>query len=470
MARPLARAPIAAGVGYVAGKTIGGYAGSGLAMRHNQADQREYNLKHPVTKYAENMTVAERRKMSRKKRIAALSSTTTGVLGLGALGALALKRPKLQTGLLTSGAAISGANNLNFAGVLRREAKAQDPDKHVKKMAPRIVYHGTNKEAARTIRYTGKLRAGRSSQRNEVYVSPHKKIAAAYAGRRVAGKNEATDEARRILAERKQQHGGPGHVVRMWAVGPSSEPEHRGAVRAFAGSAYHPNNVHVATTRTVPTLSRLAEDTNRKSFGVPVVKADVKHMAWHSGGSACGMISAPKHRLTTQWSRVTCHGCRKARWLFGKADRREPLSRMRADQAAQIVRRHGDAGPLPSNLSRPERMQAYEARYVHAGGHKAEHWQRRADRADKVKVAGLAGATAGGAAIMALRHPRLAARLGHRAHAARHAADTATIGAATVSGAGELYAGHARRRRASYSNSKAGVAASALRRMRDYAA
>lgn len=151
-----------------------------------------------------------------------------------------------------------------------------------------------------------------------------------------------------------------------------------------------------------------------------------------------------------------------------KADSRQPLTRMREDQAHQLVRRYGHSGPLPKELTRQQRMDAYAARYVHAGGHKAEHYQRRADAADRVKTGALAGATAGGAAMLALKHRRIAAALGRHADRAKHAVDAATIGAATAGGAAELYAGHARRRRSSYSNSKAGVAASALRRMQDY--
>lgn len=136
--------------------------------------------------------------------------------------------------------------------------------------------------------------------------------------------------------------------------------------------------------------------------------------------------------------------------------------------AKRLVGRHGLTGPLPSGLGREQRMAAYEARYVSAGGHKAERWQRRALRADKVKNVGLGVATAGGAAWLAGRTHAGAATLRRLGPRAAHHAETAAGAGAVVGGAGELYAGHSRRKRSSYASAPAGVAASALRRMRDY--
>lgn len=165
---------------------------------------------------------------------------------------------------------------------------------------------------------------------------------------------------------------------------------------------------------------------------------------------------------------------------YAKRDDRTPLKTSVSEtDAKHLVERHGLKGPLPKELDRNQRMAAYEARYVTAGGKKAEHWQRRAQRADKVKTAGLAGATAGGAAWFASRG-RLGRHLGQAVHAKApglrrldakkiaHHAETVVGASAVAGGAGELYAGHARRKRSSYASAPAGVAASALRRMQAY--
>ncbi len=145
--------------------------------------------------------------------------------------------------------------------------------------------------------------------------------------------------------------------------------------------------------------------------------------------------------------------------------KREPLkTSVSEDDARKLVDRHGLKGPLPKNLDREQKMAAYEARYVSAGGRKAEKWDRRARTADKIKTGGLAVATAGGAGWLATRG-RLKAKLPSRA---AHHAETIAGAGAVAGGAGELYAGHARRKRSSYASAPAGVAASALRRMRDY--
>lgn len=127
--------------------------------------------------------------------------------------------------------------------------------------------------------------------------------------------------------------------------------------------------------------------------------------------------------------------------------------------ADKLVGQYGDRGPLPKTLPRNERMRAYEARYVHAGGPKGEKWQGRANNADKVTGAGVA--VGAGAALTELathrRWPKAATRSNRTALAAGGAA-----------GISELYHRHAEHRARSYSHSRAGVAASALRRMRAY--
>ena len=143
----------------------------------------------------------------------------------------------------------------------------------------------------------------------------------------------------------------------------------------------------------------------------------------------------------------------------------EPLkTSVSEDDARKLVARHGLKGPLPKTLDRNQRMAAYEARYVSAGGRKAEKWQHRAQTADKVKTAGLGVATVGGAGWLATRG-KLKSKL---SPAFAHHAETVAGAGAVAGGAGELYAGHARRKRSSYASAPAGVAASALRRMQGY--
>lgn len=145
------------------------------------------------------------------------------------------------------------------------------------------------------------------------------------------------------------------------------------------------------------------------------------------------------------------------------------------DDAKRLVERHGLKGPLPKELTREQKMAAYEARYVSSGGRKAEKWQHRAVRADKAKNAGLAGATIGSALWTAGRvarggkTPAARAVVRHLSHPRlNRAAETAIGASATIGGAGELYASHARRKRSSYASAPGGVAASALRRMQGY--
>jgi len=140
-------------------------------------------------------------------------------------------------------------------------------------------------------------------------------------------------------------------------------------------------------------------------------------------------------------------------------------------QAHELARRYDTRGTLPKDLDRNERMKAYEARYIAAGGKKSEKWQRRAASAEVGRNIGLAGATASAAALLAGRGKRTG-RLIAKAPVLRkinpHHAETAALASAAGGGASELYGEHARSRRASYAHSPAGVAGSALSRMRAY--
>lgn len=129
--------------------------------------------------------------------------------------------------------------------------------------------------------------------------------------------------------------------------------------------------------------------------------------------------------------------------------------------AHRLAQRYDTRGPLPKTLSREQKMKAYEARYIAAGGRQGEKWKRRADRAEVGRNIGLTGATLAGAALLAHKAPGLR-------RVARHHLEHAAVAAGTFGGASELYGEHARSRRASYQNSPAGVAGSALTRMQAY--
>jgi hypothetical protein len=144
---------------------------------------------------------------------------------------------------------------------------------------------------------------------------------------------------------------------------------------------------------------------------------------------------------------------------------------MSEHEAHQVARQYDTRGPLPKGLSREQKMKAYEGRYIAAGGKKGERWKKRADRAEVGRNAGLVGATTSAAALLAARGkktgPKLAANRITR-HATPHRLETAALGSALGGGWSELYGEHARSRRASYANSPAGVAGSALTRMQAY--
>lgn len=140
-------------------------------------------------------------------------------------------------------------------------------------------------------------------------------------------------------------------------------------------------------------------------------------------------------------------------------------------EAKRIAARYDTKGPLPKTLSRDERMKAYEGRYVASGGRKAEKWKRRANAAEVGRNVGLVGATTSAAALLASRGKRTGPAMASRKvlrHVTPHRTESAALGSALGGGWSELYGEHARSRRASYQNSPAGVAGSALSRMQAY--
>ena len=108
--------------------------------------------------------------------------------------------------------------------------------------------------------------------------------------------------------------------------------------------------------------------------------------------------------------------------------KRDSLEIKHKDEHPRLLARYGDKGPLPSKLDRETKMKAYEARYVAHGGDKADKYGRRAEAAEGVRNAGLAGATVGGAAWLAARTKpgkRVAGRVAPRV---KHMADTMAVG------------------------------------------
>lgn len=140
-------------------------------------------------------------------------------------------------------------------------------------------------------------------------------------------------------------------------------------------------------------------------------------------------------------------------------------------RAHDLARQYDTKGPLPKGLNRPQKMKAYEARYIASGGRKAEKWKRRATASEAMRNVGLAGATGAAGLLLASRGKRTGPVM-HRAKITRHLSERhleqAGLAAGLTGGASELYGERARAKRASYTNSAAGVAASALTRMRGY--
>lgn len=133
-------------------------------------------------------------------------------------------------------------------------------------------------------------------------------------------------------------------------------------------------------------------------------------------------------------------------------------------EAKRLAGQYDTKGPLPKHLDRETKMKAYEARYIASGGRQGEKWKKRADAGEVQRNVGLATATTLGAASLVARHPKI--KLRHPKAYKR--LEVGSLAGAVHGGAAELYSEHARSRRASYQNSPAGVAGSALSRMRAY--
>lgn len=154
--------------------------------------------------------------------------------------------------------------------------------------------------------------------------------------------------------------------------------------------------------------------------------------------------------------------------------KRDPLkTSISPDDAKRLERKYGLKGPLPKGLDRNQKIAAYEARYVRAGGHKAEKWNRRAERSEGIRAAGVGagalagaaylGAKAGGGKIVAPVIRRTPLKRVNRQHL-----ETTGVAVGTATAAAEVDAMRARRKRSSYASAPGGVAASALRRLQAY--
>ena len=155
--------------------------------------------------------------------------------------------------------------------------------------------------------------------------------------------------------------------------------------------------------------------------------------------------------------------------------RNRPVSKvdttMADHEANRLADKYDTRGPLPKGLDRATKMKAYEARYIASGGRRGEKWKRRADASEVVRNIGLASATGSAAAILASRGKRIRPLLKKTPILRRvstHHVESAGLAGASIGGGAELYGEHARHKRASYQNSPAGVAGSALSRMQGY--
>ena len=229
---------------------------------------------------------------------------------------------------------------------------------------------------------------------------------------------------------------------------------------------------HIAPRRNpIQTRTRLASSAQRN--GAEEGRADFLSRGKQKSGEYPG---SPRFRAgynQTQ-SKMQADAGRKRRkpitagstptWAtLGKAD-----STMSAAEVKRLTTKHGTVGPLPKTLNRDDRMKAYEARYVAAGGKKAEKWKRRAAGAEVGRNVGVAGATLSAAGILAARGRHTAKVMAKIPKVTSHRLEAAGLASAAGGGGAELYGEYARHRRASYANSPAGVAGSALTRMRAY--
>lgn len=408
--------------GFLGAKMASGAVLGQAAITMNQNDQRRYNKLHHIEKGSTAPpTRREKHQLANRKRRSAALATISGSAGLGSLVLLAARKRNPAVTLGTIGAGVGGTNSLLGAQVQRQEASAVDPVKKRDYSAFWAAHRAARKLAV------PKPRVVHLRLDNGKY---------ACGAKHVASMSPTTFTARPYGLR-----GGDGPAIPMRGMRRNAEP---------TSSSKYVHNVTCATCKgTQEGLSQSAETTRHleRTRAQEAARASAEAQRERRTGQHRA-LQAIQRNLNVQ----------KAAALAIEGSKHEH---------AEMLRRYGDRGPLPKNLSREERMKAYEARYVHHGGDKANKWSRRAGLGTGLKNAGLAVGTAGGAGWLATRGKR-GARLLAKHPALRSHAETTAVAGATVGGVGEMLAGYAHRRQSSYTNSPGGVAASALRRMRAY--
>lgn len=429
----------ARGVGATAGffgvKALTGAVGGQTAITLNQRDQSRYNRQHGIVGKAApttGQTKREKTQLAERKRISAALSAVGGAAGLTGVSLLAAgkKGPATTAGIIGGG--FGGANALLNTPIQRSEAKAIDPvkklDNVVKGMPKHVIFRG---KKARVLSYDGDGKMTVLGAGDERFITHRDRVAFPKPQRSVSpdsvvreGEQLRLPFEKRAVERRKKD--------REWRKKPRpSFGERPGTERELWRQEY--KDLLALESADSKGLKRREQE-----FAERLRRAGT---ASRSGKKRKG----------------------------GYVVKRDSLEIKHKNEHPKLLSRYGDKGPLPKGLSRDEKMKAYEARYVRHGGDKADKYGRRAERAEGVRNAGLVGATAGGAGWLAARTRRGKTALGGaKAQKLKFHADTAAVGAATVGGGAELYGEYARGRRASYTNSPAGVAGSALRRMRDY--
>ncbi len=247
----------------------------------------------------------------------------------------------------------------------------------------------------------------------------------------------------------------------------------QGIGRLKAGETYSRRQNSVAKGLMV-TASR--EISRKLAEGDPQVARVARLVAEHRKGLAqTGAVTGTAAAGLTGYKQIKDRRdqTKQLRAAVTKRDNEPLRTSISRDDAKRLSRQYGLKGPLPKGLTREQKMAAYEARYVSAGGSRAERWQRRAERSEKIRTAGVvAGVAAGGAYLGAkagLGRPasRLVGRTPLRRINRNHL-ETAGVAVGTLTGAAEIDAMRARRKRSSYASAPGGVAASALRRMKAY--
>lgn len=430
-ARPMARRPGAAAVGGLAGKAVGAAAGAFIGYSTALRREAERNAKmNSVDKAMATQTGMSRREqraqIQRKKRNLGLSMVSTGVgaAGVGLLGArelgprlprvgatIARHGPRLErAGLGTAlvGGGVGAVQGSQSARIQRRDLHAQERVYGLSKAGPRLVRTAGLRSSylRRTPKGTVRVANSVTKMKSKFLPSgPHPLPMPT--GRR---KMPVVD---RVAAAGRQHEIESGRkIVRPY--NPEAE------ARAAAKSRQLRANKLAAMTPQERMRDRMRNST----------------------GGFAGIAGIPSRlRRSPQISKLD--------------------TTMDEHHAKEVVGQYGLKSPLPRHLPRQERMRAYEARYVAAGGPKGEKWQRRSDNLDH--VTGGALATGGAAALTELAshkgriHPGIAPK-----------ANRVGLTAAGVGALSELAHRHAQHKASSYKSSPAGVAASALRRMRNY--